>query len=263
MIELKFTDQNVVVTGAASGLAYEVAKQFAEAGANVVVADFDMEGAEKAAEQFREKGVKSFAWKTDISKYEDFESLFKETAKQFGSIDILVNGAGIGGIGPITEQSPEFVSKLIDIDLKGPIWGCKAVAPYMMEQKHGKVVNFSSQAYRMMKEGSIAYGVSKVGVVALTACFAREMAPFDVNVNAIAPGSIRTPMWDATLEEWAPGDKIKQDELFKELIISAIPMGRTQDTKDIAHATLFLCSEYARNISGQCLSVDGAQTFSY
>jgi len=261
MLQIDLFGKNAIVTGAANGLSRSIALSFAKAGANVIVADFDFEGAKKVAGEIETMGKKSLAYKIDVSNYKDFEELMTETEKQFGSIEILINGAGIGAMFPLQDFEVNLVERIIDIDLKGTIWGCKAVLPYMLAQKYGKIVNISSVAARLLTPGTTAYGAAKAGVIALTTAVAREVAADNININSVLPGIIRTNMWQQTLKEWAPGDAEKQNALFKEFCSANIPMQRPQDPEDIANMVLFLCSEAAKNITGQYIAVDGGATY--
>ncbi len=261
MLQIDLTGKNAIVTGAANGLNKCIALNFAQAGANVVVADFDFQGGKNTACEIQAFGRKSFAYKIDVRNYEEFKALMAETEKQFGSIEILVNGAGIGGMFPLVDFEVGLIERMIDINLKGVIWGCKAVLPYMIAQKYGKIVNISSVAARLLKPGTSIYGSAKAGVIALTAAVAQEVAADNININAVLPGIIRTNMWEETLEEWAPGDKEKQDALFKDFCAVNIPMQRPQETQDIADMVLFLCSEAAKNVTGQNMAVDGGSTY--
>ena len=237
MYSLDLSHKNAIVTGGASGLCKCTAIYLARAGANVVVADYNLEGAEKTVGEIKELGCKAFAYKIDVGDPKQLEALAAETIKQFGGIDFLINGAGIGGIEPTVEMSSERFSRIIDINLKGEIWGIKAVLPHMIEKQYGRIVNFSSVAARQCGPGGAAYAASKAGVNAMTAVIAREVAEHGININAVMPGVIRTGMWDETLKEWNPKDCAKREEDFNKIVESMIPSKRPQTPEDVAYCS--------------------------
>ncbi|WAA09829.1 SDR family NAD(P)-dependent oxidoreductase [Fervidibacillus albus] len=259
MIQFNMQGKNAIITGAASGIGLEIAKAFAEAGINVAVADLDQNQADAVAKELEEKGVRAFGVGIDVRSFEKLEELVAKTVDTFGSLDFMINCAGIGRMRPIEQFSKKDIDDVIDINLKGTIFGCKAALEYMKTRKQGKIINMSSVASRLGLDGGSIYGASKGGVNALTQAFGREAAPYNITVNAILPGVIRTNMWEQTLEEWAGDDMEKRDQLFKEFT-KDIPMGRPQETKDIANTVLFLCSEAGDNITAQTIAVDGGMT---
>ncbi|MEA4826479.1 MAG: SDR family oxidoreductase, partial [Clostridium sp.] len=204
-------------------------------------------------------GVKSFSYELDVRNYDEFEKFVDKTVDEFGSLDILVNIAGIGTMMPLTVMPVDLINAIIDIDLKGTVYGCKAAFKYMIPQKSGKIVNTSSIAAKACTENSSCYAAAKAGVISLTAALAREVAQHDINVNAVLPGIVRTNMWESQLQMVAGDDEEKKKEVFASFT-KGIPLARPQETIDIANTILFLCTDEACNITAQHVAIDGGYT---
>lgn len=258
MLKFDFKDQVVVVTGGASGIGECIAKEFASSGANVVIVDLNEEKINKVVEQI---GSQAIPYKMDVTKYDKFVKLYNYLLNRFGKIDIVVNSAGICKMGMIDAMDIETVDAVIDIDLKGTIYSCKAIAPIFKKQKSGKIINMSSIAGRLCDSGSNVYATAKAGIMALTTAIGRELAPYNVNVNSILPGIVRTSMWEGILDDFTKDNNADREEVFKKYT-SVIPMKRPQETIDIANMTLFLCSEECKNVTAQNIAVDGGHTLS-
>lgn len=260
MINYDFEDKNVIVTGASMGLGKAIAEEFAKAHANVVIADLNIDEAEKTKEELAKYGSKISTYKLDVSKAEDVEKMINYVNDELGRIDVLVNNAGICVCEPVTVMDTNIIDKMIKVNLNGTIYGCKAVIPIMQKQHYGKIVNLSSIAAKLGQENTAVYAATKAGVLELTACLAREYAKDDININCVLPGIIRTPLWEHMLDEFTKGEVSKKDEVFASFT-KGIPMGRPQDPVDIAKAVLFLCTDEAYNITAQNLGIDGGQTY--
>lgn len=258
MVSISLEGKVAVVTGAAGGLGTATALKLAAAGANVMVSDINYENANNVSEQIKKLGVNSKAIKTDVTIEEDVINLMETTVKEFGSLDIIVNCAGIGWIKPIKDFSKEDICNMIDINLKGVIFCCKAALKYMIPKKEGKIINFSSIGAKMGLPGCSIYAATKAGVIALTNTLAREAAEHNININGICPGMIRTRMWEGQLNFMTGnGEQSAKDEIFNSWISGMIPLKRPQNPEDIANMVLFLSSDLARNITGQTINVDG------
>jgi NAD(P)-dependent dehydrogenase (short-subunit alcohol dehydrogenase family) len=260
MIKYDFKNKNVIVTGAGKGLGKSISEEFAKAGANVVIADLNKEDSENTANELKKYGVKTQSYILDVSKYEEVEKMINFVVKDFGSIDILINNAGICVSSPIIDMEVKTSDAMVNIDLNGTIYGCKAVLPQMKKQQYGKIVNMSSVAAKVCTPNAAVYSACKAGIIALTTSLAREFAKDNININCILPGIIRTPLWENMLNEMTNNDESKKDEVFASFT-KDIPMGRPQEPIDIANMTLFLCSDEANNITGQNIGVDGGQAF--
>lgn len=262
MIKYDFAGKVALVTGAARGLGKTIAEEFARAGAKVVITDRDTEEMMRAAAEIQERcGQAVECAELDVTSYEAFSKVVHAVQQAYGRIDILVNNAGICTIEPLTEMPVETCDKMIQVNLNGTLYGCKAVLPIMKQQHYGKIVNLSSIAAKLGSAGAAVYGATKAGVLEMTACLAREHARDGININCVLPGIIRTPLWERMLEEMTGGtDQNAKDATFAGYT-DGIPMGVPQEPIDIANAVLFLCTDEARYITAQNLGIDGGQTY--
>lgn len=260
MIEINMSGKVAIVTGSASGLGKAIALRFAQAGADVVVADINIEKAKQTAEEIKNLGRNSIAFQIDTRDSESFSKLIETTTSELGKLDFMINNAGIGIMKPIHEFSTNEIDLVVDIDLKGTIHGCKAALAYMMPRKSGKIVNLSSIAAKMATPASSVYASAKAGVMALTAALAREAADSNININAILPGVVRTEMWEKQLNEMAGDNNEEEKAKIFASFTDMIPLKRPQEPEDIANMAVFLCSDLANNITAQSFAVDGGAT---
>lgn len=238
--------KNAVVTGAARGIGKAVARALAAEGLNVVVSDVMMEEAEAtAAELAREFNVQTLAVKADVSNAVDAENLIRTTVKQFGSIDFLINNAGVTRDNLAVRMSEKEWDIVLDVNLKGTFLCSQFAAKEMMKRRFGRIVNMASVVGVIGTAGQANYAASKAGVIALTKSFARELAKRNICINAIAPGFILTEMTE------------KLSDKAKEEYYSGIPLNRAGTTEDIAGAVKFLISPAASYITGTVLNVSG------
>lgn len=238
-----------LVTGAARGMGEAVSKTLAENSAFVFVSDVDVEAIKRVAEEIRSKGWRAEAVWLDVTDHKAVLSLVEKIICDHGRIDILVNNAGILRRRASVEEIPEEEWDLVmAVNVKGVFNCSKAVLPYMKAQKSGKIVNISSSAGRSTSElGGAHYTASKAAVLGLSRHLAREAAPYNINVNAVCPALIDTPM---VRETTTP------EELEK--FIKAIPMGRLGKSEEEAALVLFLVSEAASYINGATIDITGA-----
>lgn len=239
-----------IVTGARRGIGQGIALSLAKAGANVVVSDIDQGDCQKVVKEIEKLGREGLAVKCDVSSKGEVEAMVKATMDKFGRIDILVNNAGIAVFKPFLELSEEDWDKTLDINLKGQFLCAQAVAKEMVKKKYGKIINIASVASGQVGVGfpNLAhYCASKGGVVAMTEELALELTPMGINVNAIGPGVIETPMTKDLLS----------DKKTKQGILARVPKGRTGRPEDVAQAVVFLASDGADYVTGATLFVDG------
>lgn len=240
------TGEVAIVTGGGSGMGSAICMAFAEEGYKVAVVDIDASAGETIRRKITSLDGIAIYVKADVSKEEEVNQMIQTTLEAFGQIDVLVNNAGIFYRGGIEETKEADWDKVIDVNLKGVFLCSKAVIKQMKKQNSGKIINIASIAG---KTGGIFSGanyvVSKAGVIAFTKRLAKEMGPYGVNVNAIAPGSIDTPMVRAM-----PAEET-------ESLVTMIPLGRIGQPEDVANAALFLISKKAAYITGVTLHVDG------
>ena len=242
---MELSGKVALVTGAAQGIGKAIALLLARNGADVVVSDINLEKAQETANEIEGMGRRSFAIKVNVADLKDVEQMVKAIVEQFGRIDILVNNAGITRDRLILRMTEEDWDAVLDVNLKGTFNCTKAAIRYMSKQRSGKIVNIASVTGEMGNPGQANYAASKAGVIGFTKTIAREFAGRGINVNAIAPGYIQTPMTDAVPEK------------AKEELKRMIPMERLGKPEDVAQAVLFLVSENSSYITGQVLNVNG------
>ncbi len=243
---LNLKGKNAIVTGGARGIGRAIALKLAEMGVNVAV---NYTSSDVAALEVvglaKEMGVEALAFKADVSNDADVASLTDAVKTAFGSIDILVNNAGITRDGLLIRMKEEDWDLVLDTNLKGVFLTTKHVGKIMLKQRAGKIVNISSVVGVMGNAGQANYAASKAGVIGFTKSTAKEFASRGVNINAIAPGFIRSDMTDALSDE------------LKSSYLANIPLSNFGETEDVANAVAFLCSDMARYITGQTIHVDG------
>ncbi len=201
-----------------------IAKTFAKVKANVVIVDLNEEGL-KTKVKLEVYSTKIITYKIDVSNYEAFEELVDTTLKELGSIDILVNNVGIFVTKPLVDMNVNTIDKIIKVNINGTVYGCKAVLPVMQKQQAERIINMSSIVAKLGWTGPTVYSLTKVAVLELTTCLAREYAKDPTNENTVLPGFVRTPLWENALNEFTRGDVTKYDELFSSFA-QDIPLGR-------------------------------------
>lgn len=236
-----------IITGGGRGIGRSIALELAGHGANCVIADVNLEDAQKVADEIIQTGVKALAVKTDVTSEGDVADMVKSCIDAFGKVDILVNNAGIASALPLLETSLEVFERQIKVNLNSVFLCTKAVFPAMMEQRSGKIINIASIAGKRGGGimGKSSYAASKGGVIAFTKAAAREGGPFGININAITPGLTATPMTENFTDE------------RRQMVIQSIPLGRIGQPEDIAKAVFFLASGYSDYITGEIMDVDG------
>ena len=249
MFSLK--EKVAVITGARRGIGKGIAERLSYAGANVVISDIDQEDCEGASSEIAENhGVQTLAVKCDVSTKDEVDNLITKTIEKFGRIDIMVNNAGIVKLDSLTEFKEEDWNSVLDINLKGAFLCSQAAAKEMMKKNYGKIISIASKAGLVAYPNGSAYCASKAGIVNLTREMAVELAGRRINVNAVAPGLVETPMTKFVTED---KEKLKQT-------LAAIPWNRAGQPSDIANAVHFLASDEADYITGHTLAVDGGGT---
>jgi len=259
-MKVDLTDKVAVVTGAAAGIGKACAKLMIENRARVVIADIKDEEGEKVAAQFSAQGRCDFLH-TDVSNIESVENLVEKVTEKFGRIDILVNNAGINVIRnrlSINEYSFKDWQNILKVDLDGVFYCSRAVSRRMIEQKSGRIINIGSVLGYVPARKQAAYVAAKAAVHNLTKAMALELAPYGINVNAVAPGSILTQ----GTKELFYGEEAAQKELVAQML-SHIPLGCPGEPEDVANAVLFLCGQESKYITGHILIVDGGWTCGY
>jgi len=244
------TGKVAIVTGARRGIGRTHALVLAKAGAKVVVSDISQEECEKVVEEIKKIGGEAIAVKCDVSKKSEVEELVKKTVEKFDKVDILVNNAGICQFKPFLDLTEEEWDRTLNINLKGYFLCAQAAAKEMAKQKKGVIVNIASIAMGQVGMGFATlahYCASKGGIVAMTETLALELAPYNIRVNAVAPGLIDTPMVAS----------IKQDPKAMEGTLSRIPLRRAGEPEEVSNLVLFLASDESSYMTGSVIVVDG------
>ena len=239
-------DKVAIVTGGTRGIGLETAKLFKENKAKVIIFGSKKESIDTAILKLKEENIEVEGYYPDLNNYEEIEKIINEIYENYGRIDILVNNAGMSANKKIDETSSDEFAKIMNLNVNAIFNVTKAVVPYMKEKHTGVILNTSSMVSIYGQPSGVGYPASKFAVNGLTKSLARELAPFNIRVNAVAPGITKTDMVAAL-----PEDLI-------EPLIKTIPLGRIGEPRDIANAFLFLASDMASYITGEILSVDGA-----
>ena len=227
-----------VITGSANGMGKGMAQKFAGEGCDIVVADINLEGAKKVADEIKAAGRKAVAIKVDMSNSTEIKALIEQSIKEFGKIDILVNNAGAAGGGSLEASDEEEWDKVLALNLKGAFLSCKAAVPHMKKQGYGKIINISSMGAVRPSVSVMAYHAAKAGILGLTLNLAFELAPFNIYVNCIVPGPIETPFWDPLSKGMSAENK---KAFFAALAKKEVPLGRMGTPEDIAGPGPVLC----------------------
>jgi NAD(P)-dependent dehydrogenase (short-subunit alcohol dehydrogenase family) len=248
MQPMRFAGQTAIVTGAGRGMGRAVALALAAEGANVVVAELDEPAANEVVEEIRKAGAQALPVTVDVSSVTDIRALYEKTLAEFGGVDILINNAGIGIAKPLVDYTEADWDKQLGVNLKGMFFATQEAARVMIPKRRGKIVNFASTAaFVSSSTPETAYDISKGGVRQLTISVAAELAPYNINVNAVAPGTIMT---DLTLRVLDTKEKMDRAS-------AKIPLGRLGKPEDMVGPVLFLCSADADYVTGHVLVVDG------
>lgn len=234
-----------LITGAAQGIGKSIALTLARKGADIAVSDVNLEKAEETAKEIEGLGRKAIAIKGNVASFAEAEKMVEDTIAGLGKVDILVNNAGITRDGLMLRMKEEDWDLVIDINLKGVFNCTKAAVRHMAKQRSGRIVNIASIVGEMGNAGQANYSASKGGMIALTKTVAREFASRNVNVNAVAPGFIKTAMTDAL------------PDAAREALTKQIPLERLGMPEDVANAVLFLVSDASNYITGQVINVNG------
>jgi len=242
---MRLKDKVAIITGGAKGIGKETALLFAREGAKVVICDFDEEAGHNTLEELKAIGAAALFFKVDVTDRASVQAMVEATKKEFGRIDILINNAGITSDALLTKMTEEQWDKVIAVNLKGVFNCTQAVAPIMMEQGSGVILNASSVVGVYGNIGQTNYAATKAGVIGMTKSWAKELGRKGIRVNAVAPGFILTDM------------TAKVPQKILDMMKEKTPLGRLGLPQDVAAAYLFLASDEASYINGQVLGVDG------
>lgn len=252
----KLSGKVAIITGASKGIGEGIAKVFASYGAKLALVARG-EQVKKLAESLKEQGCDAVGFTCDVSNKESVAEMVKQVIAQFGKIDILVNNAGVCVLGDLISCTDEERDYHIDINIKG-VWNVtKAVAPHMMESKYGKIVVMSSVTGDMVADpGEVAYALTKSALIGFTKATARELADYNVTVNAICPGYVRTPLVEGMAVQSCPEDP----ESVIAGIASAVPLKRLAKPEEVGELAAFLSCDESSYITGTQIVIDGGST---
>lgn len=238
-----------LVTGAGQGLGAAIAQAFADQGAQVAVADINIESAKNTAAAINAAGGIAQGFACNVAERAQVNAMTADIAARMGKIDILVNNAGIIRPAMLHKMSDEDWNSVLDVHLKGSFYCLQAVVSGMMEARYGRIINVTSTAGLLGTIGQINYSAAKAGIVGMTMSAAKELGKYNITVNAIAPGAA-TPMTEV----------IRTDDRFKDAYLARLPLGRWAKPSEVAPAFVFLASDWASYVTGQILGVDGGLT---
>ncbi|HZG17662.1 MAG TPA: 3-hydroxybutyrate dehydrogenase [Candidatus Bathyarchaeia archaeon] len=249
-----------LITGAASGIGFEMATKFAAEGAKIVIADLREEGAQQAAATLQEKGFEAIGLGCDVTKEEDLQNALAAVVNQFGRLDILVNNAGLQYVSPIEEFPTEKFELLIKVMLTAPFMAIKHAFPLMKQQQYGRIINVASINGLIGFAGKAAYNSAKHGVIGLTKVAALEGAAHGITVNALCPGYVDTPLVRNQLEDLAKTRNVPLENVLEEVIYPLVPQRRLLSVEEISDYAVLLASDRLRGVTGTAAVIDGGYT---
>jgi 3-oxoacyl-[acyl-carrier protein] reductase len=245
-LEPRFRDKVAIITGAAKGMGRQTAVDMAQEGASVILADLDEVALDEAVGSISSSGGQAFGRVCDVSDRQQVDRLITGAYQRFGAVHILVNNAGVLITGTIDETSDEIIDRTLDINVKGILYAIRAVTPLMKAQRYGRIVNVASITGKNGDNSTVfVYGASKGAVISLTRSVARQLGPFGVTCNAIAPHAVMTEL----MRYW--------DEEKKEASAARIPVHRLGTVEDMSNLMCFLASDAASYINGETVNING------
>ena len=257
MTEIHFPSMSLegrvaIVTGAGQGLGRWMALGLAHAGADAVIAEINPQAGEAAAEEVRKAGKRAVFIETDVRREESIQSMVDRVLKEWGRIDILVNNAGVNVRKKAEEVAPRDFDEVASVNLRGVYFCAQAAGKVMIQHRQGKIINIASAAGFLVRAGipNSVYSITKAGIIMMTKALAAEWSPYNINVNAIAPGYFATPLAAPRLK----------DPKALQAIMDSTPLKRVGQAEDIIGPVVFLASDAAAFITGACLFVDGGRT---
>jgi meso-butanediol dehydrogenase/(S,S)-butanediol dehydrogenase/diacetyl reductase len=250
--------KSAIVTGGARGIGRGIAYELAKEGVRVAIADLPATSADRdeTIAGVKKLGSEAIAIDVDVRDFVQAQAMVQKAIDAFGKVDILVNNAGVIKVGPVFMFGEEDWDLIQDVNVKGTFLCSKAVAPHMMQNRTGRIVNLASMAGKTGRGGVSGYCASKFAVIGFTQALAEEMGQFDVTVNAVCPGEVDTYMWrEVLLPAIALGTGVTKEEAWENAAVKNVPLKRPQTVEDIGQAVVFLCK--ADNITGESINVTG------
>lgn len=251
-------NKSVLITGAASGIGFNIAQQLANLGANVIITDVSDEAIQKAQQAFAAQDISVKAFKLDVTSDADIEQLM---ASLNGTpVDVLVNNAGIQHVSRLEDFPMNVWQKIVDVLLTGPARTCKAILPKMRQQGFGRIINIGSIHGLVASPYKSAYVAAKHGLIGFSKVIALETADCDITINTICPAYVKTPLVEKQIADQAKEHGISEDEVIEQIMLAPMPKKAFIDMEEIAATVQFLASKAAKNMTGQALVLDGGWT---
>lgn len=245
--------KTAIVTGGAQGIGRAIALRLARDGANVGILDINKDQASKTAEEIKKLGVGATAIECNVTDYPKVKEAVDKVHKEYGSIDILINNAGIDESRPFVDTDEALWDRILNVNYRSFLIVSHVCIPYMIEQKSGNIVSMGSDAGRIGAAGEVLYCGTKAAIMASSKALARELIRYNIRVNAVSPGPVHTDLWD----QLHPGEK---GQKVTEAVTRVIPMRRLGTPEDVADVVAFFVGDDSRYLTGQVLSIDGGLT---
>lgn len=253
-------DKVLFITGAASGIGYEIAVYFLKHGAKVVFSDLNGDKVQEVTERLRQRGYDCQGIRCDVIDEAQLKQAIDYTVKTYGTVDILINNAGLQYVAPIEEFPTEKFEYLVKVMQIAPFVAIKHVFPIMKKQKFGRIINIASINGLIGFAGKAAYNSAKHGVIGLTKVAALEAAEHGITVNALCPGYVDTPLVRGQFEDLAKTRNVPVEKVLDEVLYPLIPQRRLLSVQEIADYALFLASDKAKGVTGQAIVLDAGYT---
>lgn len=250
----------VFITGAASGIGYEIAVEFAKNGAKVALSDINSEKLKEAAERLTQNGFDCIQLTCDVTNEEDLKQSINKTVEIYGRVDVLINNAGMQHVASLEDFPTEKFELITKVMLVAPFMATKHVLPIMKQQGSGRVINMASINGLIGFGGKAAYNSAKHGVIGLTKVAALEGAEHGITVNAMCPGYVDTPLVRNQFEDLAKNRGVPVEKVLEEVLYPLVPQKRLLEVQEVADYTKYLASDKARGITGQAVVLDGGYT---
>jgi 3-hydroxybutyrate dehydrogenase len=250
----------VFITGGASGIGYEIGKEFAKNGAMVALSDINSEKVQEVSESLSKEGYDCIGLKCDVTNEKELKHALDQTVEKYGRLDVLINNAGLQHVSSIEDFPTEKFEFMTKVMLIAPFMATKHVFPLMRKQGFGRIINMASINGLIGFAGKAAYNSSKHGVIGLTKVAALEGAPSGITVNAICPGYVDTPLVRGQFEDLAKNRNIPVEKVLEEVLYPLVPQKRLLAVQEVADYAMFLASDKAKGVTGQAVVLDGGYT---
>jgi NAD(P)-dependent dehydrogenase (short-subunit alcohol dehydrogenase family) len=255
-MSMELDGQAAIVTGAGRGIGRAIALELASMGADIAVAELDLAGAERTAEEVRDAGRRAVALQIDVTQEADLATMATRTMDEFGQIDVLVNNAGIYRAAPALEITREHWDTVMDVNARAVFFASQAVLPHMVAARRGNIISLASMAGKLGTTTSLVYAASKSAVISITRSLALSFAADGIRANCVCPGFVKTDMWSLVERGVADILGTTPDEINRQRL-AQIPLGRWEAPEDVARVVGFLASEKSGYITGEAVNVSG------